>query len=108
MTRSVRLLFLTITMVAAAQTPCEQLRSLSLPNATITAAEFIPGGTLPAHCWVAAVLTPSADSYIEMEVLLPTPEAWNGKFQAVGNGGWAGNISFGTANPQPMARTLSS
>jgi feruloyl esterase len=108
MTRSVGLLFLTTTMVAVAQTPCEQLRSLPVPNATITAAEFIPAGTLPAHCRVAAVLTPSADSHIEMEVWLPTPEAWNGKFQAVGNGGWAGNISFGTANPQPIARTLSS
>jgi feruloyl esterase len=28
-----------------------------------------------------------------MEVLLPSQE-WNGKFQAVGNGGWAGTISY--------------
>ncbi len=53
-------------------------------------------------------MAPSADSHIEMEVWLPTPEAWNGKFQAVGNGGWAGAITFGSANPQPMARSLSS
>jgi Tannase and feruloyl esterase len=56
-----------------------------------------PGGapaiTLPAHCRVQAVLKPSADSHIEMEVWLPA-ENWNGKFQAVGNGGWAGIISY--------------
>jgi len=108
MIRSVRLLFLAATMIAAAQTPCEQLRALALPGAIITAAELIPAGTLPAHCRVAAVLTPSTDSHIELEVWLPTPEAWNGKFQAVGNGGWAGIITFGTGNPQPIARTLSS
>ena len=39
------------------------------------------------------MLSPSADSQIEMELWLPI-DAWNGKFQAVGNGGWAGAISF--------------
>jgi feruloyl esterase len=118
---------------AAPSTPCETLRSLTLPNTTITMAQAVapgpftppapagppggpvapgaaqggargggPGGggqgpaapaaVLPAHCRVAAVLKPSADSHIEMEVWLP--EKWNGKFQAVGNGGWAGNISY--------------
>jgi feruloyl esterase len=42
---------------------------------------------------VAAVLTPSADSRIAIEVWLPSRE-WNGKFQAVGNGLWAGVISY--------------
>jgi feruloyl esterase len=49
------------------------------------------GPELPAHCRVAAVLTPSSDSHIEMELWLPI-ENWNGKFLAVGNGGWAGSI----------------
>jgi len=49
---------------------------------------------LPEHCRMAVVLAPSADSHIEMEVWLPTGN-WNGKFQAVGNGGWAGSISYG-------------
>jgi feruloyl esterase len=59
-----------------------------------------PGGAqqnaavLPEHCRVTAVLTPSSDSRIAMQVWLPSKE-WNGKFQAVGNGGWAGSISFG-------------
>jgi feruloyl esterase len=48
---------------------------------------------LPASCRVAAVLTPSADSHVEMEVWMPA-ESWNGKFQMVGNGGWAGIISY--------------
>jgi len=89
---------------------CEGLKSLPLSNVQITAAELIPAGpfkpdskipptgpsqpalTLPAYCRVAAVLTPSPDSHIEMELWLPT-ENWNGKFQAVGNGGWAGTLS---------------
>src|SRR5262249_52790760 len=49
---------------------------------------------LPAFCRVAATLTPSPDSDIKIEVWLPA-RAWNGKFQAVGNGGWAGTISYG-------------
>jgi len=97
--------------VALAQTPCEQLKSLSLPDTTVTAAVAVPAGPyelrqgpgragqapqsilLPAHCRVAATLKPSADSDIKMELWLPA-DGWNGKFQMVGNGGWAGIISF--------------
>ena len=39
-------------------------------------------------------LTPSSDSDIKIEVWLPDSAAWNGKFQAVGNGGWAGTIAY--------------
>ena len=73
---------------AAAQTPCEKLASLELEHTTITAAEM-----KSSYCRVAAVLAPTSDSHIEMEVWLPLQ--WNGKFEAVGNGGWAGSI--GTA-----------
>ncbi len=52
-----------------------------------------PQIVLPVHCRVQVVLKPSSDSHIEMEVWLPA-ENWNGKFQAVGNGGWAGTISY--------------
>jgi Tannase and feruloyl esterase len=48
---------------------------------------------LPAHCRIAAVIAPSADSHIEVEFWLPSAD-WNGKFEAVGNGGFAGSISF--------------
>jgi len=46
---------------------------------------------LPAYCHVAATLKPSSDSDIKMELYMPA-EGWNGKFQMLGNGGWAGSI----------------
>jgi len=87
---------------------CESLSSLKLPNTSIALAQIVPAGgftlpagpavpqfsQLPAFCRVAATLTPSSDSDIKIEVWLPAV-AWNGKFQAVGNGGWAGTISYG-------------
>jgi feruloyl esterase len=39
------------------------------------------------------VMTPSSDSLIDTAVFLPT-ENWNGKLQVVGNGGWAGSVSY--------------
>ena len=86
-----------------AAAPCESLKALALPGTTITAAEVIPAGPytvpgpgvgappapggrgpapgtpsliLPARCRVAAVLKPSSDSEIEIEVWLPS-ENWN-------------------------------
>ena len=52
-----------------------------------------PFANLPAFCRVAATLTPSSDSDIKIEVWMPA-SGWNGKLQAVGNGAWAGNISY--------------
>jgi feruloyl esterase len=90
----------------AAAATCESLSSLKLPDATITMAQPVaagaftaPGGRgggnpfsdLPAFCRVAATLTPTKESDIKIEVWLPA-SGWNGKFQAVGNGGWNGNI----------------
>jgi feruloyl esterase len=46
----------------------------------------------PAHCRVVAILKPSPDSLINMELWLPPSDKWNKKFEAVGNGGWAGYI----------------
>src|SRR5215470_10053819 len=54
-----------------------------------------PQQMLPAHCRVNAILRPSPDSEIEMEAWFPaSADGWNGKFQFVGGGGWAGIISF--------------
>ena len=100
---------------ASAAGTCEGLASRSIPNATVTSARTVPAGAfvppgsgaapqgfleLPAFCRVTAVLKPSADSHIETELWLPL-EDWNGKFQAVGNGGWAGAIGY-----PAMARAL--
>jgi feruloyl esterase len=49
--------------------------------------------TLGAFCRVAVTLTPTSDSDIKSEIWLPA-SGWNGKFQVVGNGGWAGNIGY--------------
>jgi hypothetical protein len=92
-----------------ATAPCEKLTALSLPHTTITSAKFVaagrytsqgPGGRqqtgpmLPDHCRVVAVASPSSDSHIEIEIWLPA-QGWNGKFLAVGNGGFAGTIPYG-------------
>ena len=94
---------------------CESLASLTLPNTRITLAQAVSAGAFmppaaagaatppPAaaqafkallpFCRVAATLKPTNDSDIKVEVWLPAG-GWNGKFQAVGNGGWAGVISY--------------
>lgn len=96
---------------------CESLAKLALPDATITLAQAMGAGEFvippgargpgpapgaerlrtPAFCRVAATLTPSRDSDIRIEVWLPA-SGWNGKLLGVGNGGWAGRISY-TGNP---------
>ena len=60
--------------------------------------ELSPAGaplTVPALCRVVAVATPTSDSHINFEVWIPEGSAWNGKFQGVGTGGFAGSISYG-------------
>ena len=91
---------------AGAAASCESLLSLSLPDAKITSAESLAAGAftppsatqplrdLPAVCRIAATLAPSKDSDIKVEVWMPAT-GWNGKFQAVGNGGWSGAINYG-------------
>jgi feruloyl esterase len=113
-------LALAIAAPASAAT-CEGLATTALKDGTINHVEVVAPGTfvppdggrrgrgganpyadLPAFCRVAATLTPSRDSDIKIEVWLPAADggsrgqasSWNGKFQAVGNGGWAGVISY--------------
>ncbi len=99
------------TLISAGAAPlsagsCESLESLSFPDAKITMAQIVAAGEfvppagkatafqqVPAFCRVAATLAPSSDSDIKIEVWLPV-SGWNRKFQAVGNGGWAGVISY--------------
>src|ERR1700690_3694462 len=96
-----------LSLVASAQTPCEDIKGLAFPDAVITDATVVAAGTfrpagapeqaalqLPAHCRIAATLKPTSDSEIGIEVWMPAT-GWNGKFEAVGGGGWAGVISYG-------------
>ena len=95
---------------AAAPASCESLASLRLANASVTSAGDVGSGAfaltppawaaaaralaaLPAFCRVTITAKPTADSDIKIEVWLPS-SGWNGKFQAVGNGGWAGTIPY--------------
>ena len=84
---------------------CETLSKQSSPKVSITLAKtidtgmFTPAGStrqishLPAFCRVAVTLQPTADSDIHAEIWLPAT-GWNGKFLAVGSGGWGGSIAY--------------
>ena len=91
---------------------CESLATLPLQNGRVTSAAVVGAGaftppgasagsnaaqaytSLPAFCRIAATLTPTTDSDIKIEVWMPASN-WNQKLQSVGNGGWAGSISYG-------------
>ena len=106
--------------LSAAGSSCENLIKLAADNTSVTMAQVVaaggfrmpeggPGGqgasrfaSLPAFCRVAATLTPTPDSDIKIEVWMPA-SGWNGKFEAVGNGGWAGTIGY-PAMAQALAR----
>ena len=83
---------------------CESLGDLNLPDTTITSTQSVPAGSfkpagadpiqnLPAFCRVEGVVKPTKDSDIRFEVWMPNL-GWNGKFRAVGNGGFAGTINY--------------
>jgi len=93
-----------------AATSCESLKSTTLADTTISGAEVVPAGSfngpaagpggspvnyksLPAFCRIQGVIAPSSDSHIEFEVWMPA-SGWNGKYQGVGNGGFAGDINY--------------
>jgi Tannase and feruloyl esterase len=90
---------------------CESLVKLALARATVKRAEFVKAGSfappvgkaipeLPAFCRVVGVITPSSDSMTQFELWMPASR-WNGKFQGVGNGGFAGSIEY-----EPMAAAV--
>ncbi len=109
---------------ALAATPCANLKSVSLPNTTITLTEMIPAGTFtppaappaadgggarggggggqrggqPAALTVPAFCRVAATLHptadSQIDMEVWLPENWNQKFQFVGGGGWAGVISY--------------
>ncbi|MXO60196.1 tannase/feruloyl esterase family alpha/beta hydrolase [Altererythrobacter salegens] len=98
----------------AAAADCDDLASLKLTDGKVTSATLVEAGkfslpqaaggpapgvqasgfaNLPAFCRVQATMTPTPDSDIKVEVWLPA-SGWNGKFVTIGNGVWAGSISY--------------
>lgn len=64
----------------------------------VTGGTFVDGGTryegLPRFCRVVARAKPALDSNIVIELWMPDPATWNGKFMGTGNGGYAGAIRY--------------
>ena len=97
---------------AATRTDCGAARQLHLPSVRIESADAIMAGTRPEFlqealpgasrvamapndfCRVSARANPGVDSDIRFELWVPLGAAWNGKFQQVGNGGFAGSIPY--------------
>jgi feruloyl esterase len=93
---------------ATAQEACAKLKTLKLPDTTITQAQMIASGDfkfripspgspeqtvkLPAHCRITGSIRPTNDSDIRFEVWLPAA-SWNHRYEQVGNGGLAGVIN---------------
>jgi hypothetical protein len=107
----------------AAAKDCAAMAGAALPQGKVTAATLVPAGefkpppgaggpppgvaaagykNLPAFCRIQATLTPTPDSDIKVEVWMPAT-GWNGKFVGIGNGVWAGTISY-TELGAPLAR----
>src|SRR5690349_2868561 len=93
------------THAASNGTSCANIAALTIPSITIrsstavAAGPFTPPGassaiTLPAFCRVEATARPTSDSDIHFEVWIPPAEAWNGKLEGVGNGGYSGAIGY--------------
>jgi len=89
-----------------AATRCENLRSLKLDHVSLVSVRAVSAGRyflwktaligipffkVPASCRITAISTPTNDSIINIEIWIPL-DHWNGRFQGIGNGGFAGSI----------------
>jgi feruloyl esterase len=94
-----------LTSLPAWAATCDALAKLALPHTSVTIAEItnawpialrnLPAAPKQPFCRVAATLRPTSDSNIAIEVWMPG-SGWNGKYEAVGNGGWSGSINYGS------------
>ncbi len=85
---------------AIARSTCDELQSIALSNAIVLSSTDIPAGSLkdripgesaevPAFCRIALRVEPQ----IYLEVWLPH-DSGNGRFQAEGNGAYAGSVNY--------------
>jgi feruloyl esterase len=91
---------------SATITDCSRLSQLQLSHGAVTEASLVTSGAftplggaqltgLPPFCRVAATLKPTSESNIRIEIWLPQT-AWNGRLEGTGNGGFAGQIAYGS------------
>jgi feruloyl esterase len=85
---------------------CEKLSALNSSAVSIQMVQAVSPGSfmpsagekkldhLPGFCRVSSVLRPTPDSEIHTEIWLPSSK-WNGRYLAVGSGGWGGSIAYG-------------
>ena len=94
----------------SAPVPCAELVAFEAPGLVVVSAEELldpeplpnpySGAPMPAlapHCKVAGVL----DEEIHFELLLPLPDAWNGRFAMGGGGGFVGSVINTLSMPAP-------
>jgi feruloyl esterase len=81
---------------AARAEDCGTLTAMKLSHGTVTSAEQLSteGAMKIVHCRVQVTSKPTADSDIRIELWIPLGPAWNGKFEQVGNGGFAGAMPY--------------
>ena len=85
---------------SAAASLCTNLAGFSMPETKITLARSYRAGDVVSGvtkapvglCRVTGTSKPSSDSNINFEVWIPTKGRWNGKYEQIGNGGFAGTI----------------
>jgi feruloyl esterase len=98
-------LLATLAPAALQAQTCESLSKLVSSTVSMTMVKTIDAGTftpagntttltnLPAFCRVVLNLKPTSDSNIGIEIWLPL-SGWNGKYLAIGSGGWGGSIAY--------------
>jgi Tannase and feruloyl esterase len=102
---------LTAVTKPAAAANCADLKQVVLPKTTITLAQataagaftppvpewaraFMSATPIPAaFCRVTGEIRPTSDSNIKFELWLPVT-GWTGRYESVGNGGFAGSIRY--------------
>jgi tannase/feruloyl esterase len=68
--------------------------NVSPPSSVVGMDPPTPVAVNAPFCRIQGSMKPSSDSDIAFEVWLPPQAAWNGKYEGVGNGGFAGSLIY--------------